>query len=249
METNGAVGDEQGMTDGEGGMTRTGLKRRGILAAGAAVIAGIVAKKAAGESPVAANDGVWQFPYVGSTSVNGAAFSVNNSGANAVSDAIDGFAGAGNGVYGSSSLNHGIHGRSGGAGYAGIFGEPVNNASTGVLGNGTGTGGGGVQGQNALYGVVGTVGNVDNTIGVYGKNESATGNNNIGVYGASNTGYGILGVSGAGTPYSGITGACYTASGAAFAGGPTQATAFAAYFTGKVNIDGTFFVNGAQKYR
>src|SRR3954462_4578881 len=95
-----------------------GLKRRGILAAAGAVVAGIVAKQVAEQSPVSADDGTWTFPYAGTTSTGGVAFNVVNSN---TGTGIRGGSASGVGVLGTSVSNSGVVG-TGGAGATGVSG-------------------------------------------------------------------------------------------------------------------------------
>src|SRR5215831_18293169 len=96
------------MVDERGEKSGNGMKRRGLLAGAAALVAGVAAKQAI--RPVAANQGTWTLPYSGTVSVPGDAVQVTDSGANSgraihgTSDAFDGIAGFTNGAAGNSGV-------------------------------------------------------------------------------------------------------------------------------------------------
>lgn len=180
-------------THEQGGVKKR-LKRRGILAAAGAVVAGIVAKHAA--EPATANDGVWQWPYRGtvSTASGGSAMDITNNGTN--SDGIsvratrDGIVSHGDvvGVLGSTGFTGiGVIGDGGSAYGAGVKG--IGHGAT------TDEAGSGVYGTNT-YGPysVGVLGNAAAGYGVYGK----AGDRGYGVTGVATNAIGVLGVSGSG---------------------------------------------------
>ena len=219
-----AVGhaDERDATAG------TTMRRRGILTAAAAALAGIVATQA--NEPVRATGGGGPDGnlVLGSNSVNNTAntagqptYLFNTAGgtpsvgsfyfgdaflAASVSGAgVIGRSSTGVGVDGLSDKFHGIIGQTGtGSTHAGIAGFGAGTGTFGVIGNGAGGGGStsgavGVQGQNAQFGVVGMVSNDANTIAVQGNNQS-TGTGGIGVQGVADlaSGIGVIGASSAG---------------------------------------------------
>jgi hypothetical protein len=195
----------------QGGTTGTAVKRRGILAAAGAVVAGIVAKH--GVSPVEATSGTGAqgalilasnptdntanlatrptyllntangTPSISSFSFDTAFLAASISGAGLIGRSTSGV-----GVDGVSDQFHGIIGQTGtGSGHAGVAGFGAGTNTIGVLGDGAGGGGSsigavGIQGQNAQFGVVGKVSNVPNTIAVHGDNQSS-GAGGIGVQG------------------------------------------------------------------
>src|SRR3954470_21865820 len=70
----------------DGTVTRRTLRRRGLVAGAAALIAGVAAKRAAGDTPVAANDTNWSMPYIASVYDTATLFTiVNNSTGKAIS--------------------------------------------------------------------------------------------------------------------------------------------------------------------
>ncbi len=145
------------------------VKRRGILAAAGAVVAGLLAKGAE-RSPVAANDGVWQFPYTGLFSNDTYTFKVTNNGTpsgGSVVRAIHGIAPNGIGIRGESTDRDGVSGSS--TDSSGVYGLSTNNI--------------GVYAES--YG----------RYGVYGATYAAPGSGNAGVVGQSNGSgtYGVVG--------------------------------------------------------
>jgi len=133
---------------------------------------------------------------------------------------------------------------------AGVFGRVNELNGVGIFGaapNGTGAFGDSSSGS-------GVAGNSDTGAGLYGL--SASGN---GIYAQSTSGvagnflstsnYGIVAVTTAGRPFSALTGRADTDGGTAFAGGTSNPNAFAAFFSGAVVIDGSFtVVNPANKH-
>jgi hypothetical protein len=213
------------------------LKRRGILAATAAVVAGMVAKQANESVRATGGGGPDGNLVLGSNTINNTAntagqptYLFNTAGGTPnvpsffVGDAFLAASVSGAGVIGRSSTGvgvdglsdqfHGIIGQTGtGSKHAGIAGFGAGTGTFGVIGDGAGGGGSasgavGVQGQNAQFGVVGMVSNVANTIAVQGNNQS-TGAGGIGVVGQCDvpSGIGVVGASVAGV---GVKGAATT---------------------------------------
>ena len=287
------------------------LKRRGILAAAGAVVAGIVAKQAA--QPVAAaynlqgdagntahgnTQIITASTYPANTPVlqvvqNTAGYIFNIFGHQA---AIRGESTVAEGVVGATAANGtaGVYGTSlvgvqdaigvyGNTLYTGVFGrgggldssvgvKGVSTAGVSVLGqcdtpSGTGVKGSSMNGMGVL-GQIAPGSTANNTIAIYGVNYSS-GANNVGVYGAANTGSGVVGVTygtgvlagvyGTSTSaygvigsttaagYSGLTAITGTAGAAALAATSTNANAYAAYFTGTTVVQGDFVAFGGGK--
>jgi hypothetical protein len=222
----------------------TTVKRRGILAAAGAVVAGLVAMQTS--EPVAAAVSTADAFVANGTANTG----VDTGGGTFIT-----------GVLGRGSLQ-GVLGLGNGAGTFGVQGNGgatgtgvSGNGATGLLGTAIGSNGIGVQGTaNVPSGIgvkgesasgVGVQGNSSSSVGVQGISQMSYGvagySGGVGVYGLSSGSYGIVGITTAGSPYSGITGGASVAGAAAFAGGATGG-AFAAYFTGPVVVDGAFTV-------
>lgn len=124
--------------------------------------------------------------------------------------------------------NIGVAGYAPQAGAIGVYSTSY--SGTGVMGSSSATNDFGVRGHN-LNGTA-TYGESRSGIGVQGVSQTDYGvagfSGGIGVYGLSSGSYGIVGV----------TGSITTA----------PVASFAAYFTGKVSIDGAFSVNGTQRF-
>ncbi len=240
------------------------LKRRGLIAGAAALVAGIAAQRSA--QPVAAGGTDHQalviaetntgsgattlLSWTGPTITSGAAFAVADSGAalETYSAMIAGGATGGKattGVYGTGYF--GVQGRAFGGG-TGVIG--ISNgvrASSGVFGGsdvgqgvwGASTTGDGVYGTSS--GSSPAYGN-----GVYGYVYHA-GSTQVtaGVFGDSNASYGVIGRTTA-VNYSGCTGIADGVGRAAFAGAGTNG-AYGAYFTGPTVVAGDFTVVGGAK--
>ncbi|MHB8645480.1 MAG: hypothetical protein ACYDAR_06805 [Thermomicrobiales bacterium] len=227
-------------TDAQAGSGTT-IKRRGILAAAGAVVAGIMAKQA--EPVVAAQTFLLpdtetaglSYSVVGPTSITST--STYNTHQSVL--LVNGKIGAdGAAIQGTQTTPTpapaacGVYGQ--GGFYTGVFGD----GSTGVQGvattdigvYGKATTGDGVYGSS-------TGGN-----GVYGI-ANAAGSSSIvaGVYGTSSTTYGIIGNTTA-AGYSGLTGTTSTPGVAALAATALVPTAYAAYFSGKTVVEGDFYV-------
>lgn len=142
-------------------------------------------------------------PFTGRVSSNETAFSISNTGSG---DAINGFSGSRNGVFGQSETGSGLHGYSrnqigvygrSDSGDA-IVGETKQSGKNGVLGTNPTEGGNGVAGisekGNGLYGAS------KSQNGVYGQSETGSGvhgysKDQIGLFGKSDNGTGLYAVS------------------------------------------------------
>lgn len=237
--------DAQGEQVGDD--TRASLKRRGLIAGAAAVVAAALASKAnvqevsaqGNGTPVllggdAAGSGVAQSAtattWVASTPLATApAFRATNGFADTpdpTGDGIQGFA--------IGASHAGIFGRNNQLNGVGSWGEaPGGTGAFGDSSSGSGVAGSSVSGA----GVFGLSSSND---GVFGQ--SSTGN---GVHGLSNGSYGVVGVTTA-SGFGGCTGITETAGAAAFIGGTHNASAFAAFFTGAVVVQGNFSVSGTK---
>lgn len=252
-----------GERDESGGIAKA-LKRRGILAAAGAVVAGIVAKQVArpADAYVGNSDGgtliIGANTSFGVTPVSRNTETVPTELVN-LSSTVSVSAGMRKGtglVVTGSDGTEGIRGFCNGPFAAGLYGE--SNQGYGVFGSLSGgptySGGSGVYGQSngngRSFGVTGTAAGVDsigvyglasNGSGVYGATNSTSGA--AGVYGISATSYGIVGATSA-AAYSGVTGITSTPGTAALAATSTVSSAFAAYFTGPTYVQGDFAVSG-----
>jgi hypothetical protein len=214
---------------------RTALKRRGILAAAGAAIAGIVAKRAS--EPVAAASTANAFVSTGAGAANGD-FDAQGS-ATYGFRAIDGTFQYG--VYGTGSAFGVVGTTSGGTGVSGgsttgiaVFGLTASDTEASVEGRrllGAGP---------AVLGSIYAGNSVANTNAVIGNNQSVgTGGN--GVYGTSAKGYGVLGYTTGGS--ASVSGISTNANIPAFAGGNAVAGGLAAAFAGTVFVSGKLIVS------
>lgn len=220
----------------EGSDALRAVKRRGILAAAGAVVAGIVARHV--EQPVEANDGVWTFPYTGST-FSSPAFSVTSTGGIAI------MAQGGGGPFpaGAGVATTGGHSTMAFSGGSGITAQ-------GGTGGSSGDGGTGVNGQGGLsggtghggYGVIGVGASQVNAIGVMGQ---APGPNGIGLYGTG-IAYGVRGDAGSAPGAAGLLGYSNQAGGVAFGTVIAAPATTAGYFGGRVVVNGDFAVTGTK---
>jgi hypothetical protein len=213
------------------------LKRRGLLAVGAAFVAGLVAKLS--ETPLSAGvDGdvvLGQFnSSAGTTQIN----CTGNFGSGLVLDAETGPAGWGLLARGSQYGVRGTVTVSGDPG-AGVFGGGRTD-SAGVWGftdDGVGVRGNSVS-SNAVFGEIPSYSNA-NTIAIYAQNYStytggAPGAGGFAIYGLCVNGHGLVG-------------ATATAGGAAVVGASNGvAGAYAGAFYGSVVVSGAFTVFGAK---
>lgn len=226
------------------------LKRRGLIAGAAALVATALASKASMEEVSAANGG----PVLlgGDTSGSGApqqagaltwiattaaltaspAFrATNNFGVpDNLGDGVAGFT--------TSRNNAGVFGRNNDLDGVGIFGEAPN--GTGAFGDSSS--GSGVAGSSSTgIGVFGQSDTVNSSIGVKGTSVKG-----FGVYGTSGGGPGVFGTTTA-AQNAGLAGLVSTAGTAAFAGTATVPGAFAGFFTGDVFVNGNFTVQDPTK--
>ncbi|MGI8688696.1 MAG: hypothetical protein ACR2M3_08960 [Thermomicrobiales bacterium] len=235
---------------------RKALKRRGILAAAAAVVAGIAAKQMA--EPVAAGiDGDLVLNTTGQVIVGETGvrtdntYNVNTGGNAFIVDCSATTTRSMNAIYGSGSgSGTGVQGNGGGDTSGNDTGFPVgvrgsvSNTGFGVHGNagngtgvyGTATGGFGVYGvSTSNYGVVGQS---TSGVGVSGASTSV-----IGVRGQSDRFHGVFGVAGDQPGAAGLLGYSNTANGVAFGSVVTAPATLAGYFNGEVHVVGPFIVD------
>jgi hypothetical protein len=239
----------------------TAVTRRGLLAGAAAVVAGLIAQRAAQTEPVAADGATWTLPYSGTLATGSTLIYLINGGTGM---ALFGNSGSNIGLYGSTSA-------ASGAGMAGVFGYGGNTDNFGVWGSspngygvyglsqtgvgygvyGTSTGGHAIAGNllaapgSGYAGVFG-YGNGSGTDGVWGTNlGSGTGvfgsaNTGNGVYGSSLSGYGVLGYTTGGA--ASLSGISTNVNIPAFAGGNSAPGGLAAHFDGLVYVNGRLVV-------
>ncbi len=235
------------------------VKRRGLIAGAAALVAAALVTKAqtqdvqaANGSPVllggdAGGSGAFQSatartwiatPGTG-TPISAAALLATN-GYGGTPDAH------GDGVQGitTGTSNAGTFGRNNDLNGVGSWGEAPN--GTGAFGDsqsgsgvaGSSTSGAGMYGQSSSG--YGTAGISSSGIGVFGQSTSSQG-----VYGLSSGSYGVVGVTTA-AGFGACTGITNTSGAAAFVGGTANASAYAAFFTGATVVQGNLAVTGAK---
>lgn len=223
------VHGEQGVNEKRGT-----LKRRGLIAGAAALVAGVLAKQAA--EPVAAGSdgdvvlGVNNFPLTSTGLTTQShllakpAFMANND----YTGALDG---AGDGMQGYTTnpdptkSNAGVFGRTNDLNGVGIFGEGPN--GTGAFGDsGSGTG---------------VAGNSSSGTGVYGVSSTGTG-----VYGVTSGLYGVRGDAGNAAGSAGLLGYTATANGIAFGSVVVAPAVYAGFFNGATVVAGNFAVTGSK---
>jgi hypothetical protein len=238
------------------GVSTQTLKRRGLLAAGAAFVAGLVARLT--EQPVlAGTDGDVVLGGQNQATALTLIANVNPM----PGDALD--------VEGGNGLTLGLHAGGGAFGvwannfvdgfesapHAGVYGETEFSNSYGVWGRNRYVGGGtAVRGDVSTVGT-GVVGTTPNGIGVSGQIPSTSGANAIAVYGqnystyaGSGPGAGGFGVYGISAKGHGLVGATATSGGAAVVGASNGVSgAYAGAFYGSVVISGAFTVVGGPK--
>lgn len=231
---------------------QTSLKRRGLVAGAAALVAAALASKAnvedvaaQGEALVVGN-GANAPGYQIATSTTWLASTAlastptfratNNFGLpDAHGDGIQGFT--------TGASNTGLFGRNNDLNGVGAWGEAPNgtgtfgdsNSGSGVAGSSQS--GAGVYAQSASG--AGVFGLSTSSNGVYGQSSSGPG-----VYGLSNGNYGVVGVTTA-AGFGACTGITTTAGAAAFVGG-APAGSYAAYFSGLTVVQGNFAVTGSK---
>jgi len=248
--------------------TGTALKRRGLIAGAAALVAGIVAKQTA--QPVAAAPTYLTLSNNDYTTNRSMAPTILESvGAGQEAFLINAQDGAGNvdglhaqaspngtGVVGTGGITYGgsTPGGSGVVGNGGgsslMQGFFFGNGGSGVVGNGGvgNVGGDGVVAMGANGGDRSGGGHGGNGVSAFAGTGPTNGigvfsqSVGVGMYGLSSGSYGIIGITTAGATYSGITGGAQTDGAAAVAGGTSNPKAYAGYFTGNVVVDGNFTV-------
>jgi hypothetical protein len=206
---------------GESRKTGTAMKRRGLLAGAAALVAGIAAKQqsapvlAATAMLIADVPGFVNNSVRDQTSLGG---SIPDGRTILVADARDsignvfGFYGFGSGAYagvGGAGEDHGVgvSGVATGSASKGVSG--TTDSGYGVYGEATGTLGWGIYGKGGWYAVRGEASSTDPTsTGVYGYGASTgvlgTTSGNYGVYGSGGT-YGVVGTAATGVYGNGFT--------------------------------------------
>lgn len=212
------------------------LKRRGLIAGAAALVAGVLAKQAA--EPVAAATGDPVLAGATTTATTGTATTVLLSPHSQTASAFVGnnfYTGAldatGDGVQGyttnpdSTKSNAGVFGRNNELNGVGTFGEAP---------NGTGAFGDSSSGS-------GVAGNSSSGSGVFGQ--SSTG---IGVYGVSTGLYGVRGDAGTAQGSAGLLGFAGNPNAVAFGSVVTGGAVFAGFFNGAVVVSGNFSVTGSK---
>jgi len=239
------------------------LKRRGLIAGAAALVAGMVARTTT--KTAEATDNVAILAGVNNTSTNtttiartgggGSAFTVSSNTGQAITGAgtgavtgVFGSSDTGNGVYGQSSSTAGTYGTS--TGFAGVWGNVSGSAPYGVFG--AAVGGTGVYGQSSTG--VGMFAFSSSSAGAFGQSVSAQGvqglsSTNTGVRGDSNSGTGVIGAGGTGVGgnFSGATIGTFTSSGAGIALFAQSTTGTAGRFDGNVTIAGNFEASGTKQ--
>ena len=260
------AGQQDGRSEEHEG-TGTAVKRRGILAAAGAVVAGIVAKQAS--SPVAAANGD---PVVLGSVSNAATAEtgVLNSGpASPGGPAIHGFRSPGAVALVATTLNAGVVGQTFVTDAPGVMGSSPNglqakgvhgisNSGTGVFGSSTG--GIGVSGSGDLTGVQGAINPASpaaqQTFAVIGRNSLnrpdavgvlGTADHGVGVYGQTGAGlYGVRGDAGPAPGGAGLLGVSTVASGIAFGSVVVAPATTAGFFNGRTVVQGDLMVTGTK---
>lgn len=252
---------DQHNVDGEQRAADTGasVKRRGLIAGAAALVATALVNKAKTPEVAAANgspvllggdsggSGTYQVatartwiatPGTGTPITTGALLATNGFGG--IPDAH------GDGVQGITvgTSNAGTFGRNNELNGVGAWGEAPN--GTGAFGDsqsgsgvaGSSTSGAGVYGQSVSG--TGATGISSSGEGVFGQSSTSNG-----VHGLSTGAYGVIGVTTA-AGFGACTGITDTAGAAAFVGGTHTAGAYAAYFTGTTVVEGNFAATGTK---
>lgn len=251
-----------GGTDEQGGVGKR-LKRRGILSAAAAVVAGIVAKQAA--QPVAAGvDG--DVVAAGLTVVSAATGLRNNLGGNFVTPTLTCMRGPDNafpppGNYGANAALVADSKSSFGSygvwalGDTGVLAQGVTLGVMGTAGSGIG-----VSGSGDLTGVQGAINPASpaaqQTFAVIGRNSLnradavgvlGTADHGVGVYGQTGAGlYGVRGDAGPAPGGAGLLGVSTVASGIAFGSVVVAPATTAGFFNGRTVVQGDLMVTGTK---
>jgi hypothetical protein len=234
------------------------LPRRGLLAAAAAFVAGLVANLS--ETPVSA--GVDGDVVLGAPNPETTGTTITNTTAGSFALSLNCNSGAGTGLLVNAGkfgvLAQGGNAPQGGASSAGVLGQTNDNVSYGLWGINSAAGGTGIRGEafnGSGVGIQGIgSGSSDNAIGVSGLIPASSIVNAISVYGLNLSsyagpgpgagGFGLYGLSAKGH---GLVGATATAGGAAVVGATNGvAGAYAAAFYGPVIVGGNFTVVGAK---
>jgi hypothetical protein len=225
--------------------TGTALKRRGILAAAGAVVAGIVAKQAS--VPVAAGtDGDVVLGSVSNSTTTETGV-LNSGPAIPGGPAIHGFRSPGAVTVVSMTLNAGVVGQTFVTDAPGVLGSSPNGSQAkgvyGTSGSGSGvygesTGSIGVQGQI-------TGGSAANTIAVKGVNQSA-GAGGFGVYGSSVRSFGGWFEAGGDQGSGGVVGVARSAGTVGFQALALSPATTAGFFSGSVSVLGSLGVTGGK---
>jgi len=208
---------------------RKALKRRGILAAAGAVVAGIMAKQMA--EPVAAAE-VFNIPGDYTASAIGTVWKITNTGSGNGIQALGGALGVGAGA--NNAGGTGVFGGCDATGGMGVYGRAA--VATGVYGQSSGdTNSMGVHGKHMSngYGVYG-----ESAAGGYGVTGVTSGDSDVsrGVFGSvPNYGYGVYGHAGIG---SGVYGTA--AGGVGVYGTATSGTGVYGSTSGAGNVAGLY---------
>ncbi len=233
------------------GEKRAAVKRRGLIAGAAALVAGMLATKttenvAAQGEPLVVGNGAGSPGYQSATAKTEIAGTVTTG---PILQMLNGYSGA------SDAVQDGIQGYTIGVSNAGVFGRNNDLNGVGVFGEGpNGTGafgdsasGSGVAGSSSsaagVYGVsasgTGVQGESTSSYGVHGHSVSG-----IGTYGQTDASgqYGVLGVSSVPRAIS-VAGSASGDGASAFSGGTNNPNTFAGYFQGNVTVAGPFNVS------
>ncbi|MCA1668806.1 MAG: hypothetical protein LC793_15700, partial [Thermomicrobia bacterium] len=247
----------------EADTTRPSVKRRGLIAGAAALVAASLLSKANTVNVAASGNGTpvllggdssGSGTYQSATATTWIAISPAATPAFRATNGITYTPDAtGDGVQGMTvnfpvgppaAINSGVFGRNNDLDGVGTWGEAQNGtgafgdsaSGSGVAGNSTS--GAGIYGQSGSgYGAAGISSSGN---GVYGQSSTSNG-----VYGLSNGSYGVVGVT-TSAGFGGCTGITETAGAAAFVGGTHNASAYAAYFSGTTVVNGNFSVTGTK---
>jgi hypothetical protein len=225
--------------------TGTALKRRGILAAAGAVVAGIVAKQTS--DPVAAGtDGDVVLGSVSNSTTTETGV-LNSGPAIPGGPAIHGFRSPGAVTVVSTTLNAGVVGQTFVTDAPGVLGSSPNGSQAkGVYG--TSGSGSGVYGESAgSIGVQGQItgGSAANTIAVKGVNQSA-GAGGFGVYGSSVRSFGGWFEAGGDQGSGGVVGVARSAGTVGFQALALSPATTAGFFSGSVSVLGSLGVTGGK---
>jgi hypothetical protein len=209
---------------------RPSMKRRGLIAGAAALVAGVLAKQAA--EPVAA--GVDGDVVAGGTTVAAATTSLGTTALLTTSPALlvsNNFGATGD------AKGDGAQGYTRGASNAGLFGRnnELNGVGTwGEAPNGTGAFGDSSSGS-------GVAGSSSSGAGVYGSSSSSNG-----VFGTSASGFGVWGEAGTGAGSGGVVGVARSAGTVGFQALAVSPAVYAGFFVGTVTISGSLGVAGSK---